>query len=707
MPLDQNDRLLTISTPLGADEFLLIGFSGREEFSKPFHFQLELISENQAVTAADLVGMPISWKVVLPKETPRQFHGLVRRLTAGPRMSRDHRSYRVEVVPWLWFLCRATDCRIYQNLSVPDILAAVFDRYGFQDFKNSLTGTYAAREYCVQYRETALDFVSRLMEEEGIFYYFTYEDSKHTLVLADAAATYEACSPHSAVEYRPELASSEVISTWERDYAFVSGKTALTDYNFEQPATNLLTTTDSVVQLSGISSFEQFEYPGTHIATARGTALAKLHIEEEEVGYDTANGTSRCTSFRPGGKFTLELHPSDNGDYTFTSIDHSGNDSAIPGISHGSREYSNSFKVIPVATVYRPARRTPRPMAYGPQPAVVVGPSGEEIYTDKYGRVKLQFFWDRIGTKNESSSCWVRVSEAWAGKQWGIIFLPRIGQEVLVEFLNGDPDRPIVTGRVYNADQMPPYALPDNQTQSGVKTRSTKGGDDATFNELRFEDGKDKEDVYFHAQKDFHRFVENDDDLKVEHDQTITIKNNRTLTVTEGNEVIEITKGDRTRTVKTGNDTLMVETGDRTSTVKTGKDTHTVESDHTVTVKTGNDVHTVETGNRTATVKTGNEVLNVDTGNRTVTVKTGNDELTVTSGNHTIKISAGTSTIEAATSITLKVGGNKIEITAGGITISGATVKVAAQTSCSIKGLQTEIAGDAMVKVQGGLIQLN
>lgn len=689
MPLPQTGRLLTVNTPLGADAVLLTGFRGREELSRPFAFQLDLVTD-AAIAAGDVVGKAVSWQVVYPDEAPRAFHGLVRALAVGPAMGRGFREYRAEVVPWLWFLTRATDCRIFQNKSVPDILKEVFGRYGFSDFRDDLSGSYAAREYCVQYRESAFDFVSRLMEEEGIGYTFTHTADAHTLVLFDAVSAYQDCDPHAAVEFRPELANAEVVGTWERRYAFVSGKAAHTDYHFETPATNLLATTETLVTLDGPKKFERFEFPGGYTAASPGGARADIRMGEEEVGYDTATGTGGCSSFRPGGAFTLTDHPLDDGvRFALTAVSHEGSEPHVPGLRDGRGEYANSFECIPADVQFRPTRVTPRPHAVGPQWAVVVGPGGEEIYCDKYGRVKVQFVWDRVGTKDENSSCWVRVTEGWAGKNWGSVFIPRIGQEVIVEFLNGDPDRPIVTGRVYNATQMPPYTLPDMKTQSGIKSRSSTGGGTDDFNELRFEDKTGEEDVYFHAQKDAHRVVENDDDLKVGHDQTITIQNARTLTVKDADETITIETGNRTRTVKTGNDALTVETGKRDV---------TVEGDQTHTIKTGNRVVSVDTGNDTHTVKTGNREVSVDTGNDTLTVKT---------GNQTIKVSAGGSTIEAAQSITLKCGASEIKMTPSGITIKSVAVTVQGDATAALKSPKTDVNGDGMLTLKGGIVMIN
>ena len=711
MALSQHNRLFTLTTPLGADAFVVTGFRGREEFSRPFSFTLDLVSDNTAVAPADLVGQAVGWTVNDPVDSPRYFHGFVKKLVNGPRMSRSLRNYQIEVVPWLWFLTRTTDCRIFQNQTPTDIIKAVFGLYGFSAYQENYQGSYPTLEYCVQYRETAFAFVSRLMEEYGIFYTFTFASGSHTLVLADAASAYTA-GPLASVEYHPEGGAAQAVSRWDRAYEFRSGKATHTDYNFTTPSTNLLATQPTTVSLTGISAYDLYDYPGRYLVGAEGTALATVRIEADEAVYDISAGDSTCPSFVPGTTFTLAVHPADNGSYALVAVDHAGTENWVAGTQSGEGDYRNSFVCIPAATPFRPARLTPRPTVPGPQPAVVVGPSGEEIYTDQYGRIKVQFIWDRVGTYDENSSCWMRVAELWAGQNWGMIFTPRIGQEVLVDFLEGDPDRPVVTGRVYNANQMPPYALPDNMTQSGVLTRSTKGGGAANANQLRFEDKMGNEDILFHAEKDFHREVEHDDSLTVGNDQTITITNNRTLEVTQGNEKITIDKGNRDRTVSQGNDTLTVSQGNRS-----------------VTVSQGDYSLTVSQGKRTISVNADHS-LTVQQGNRTVTVSQGNDGLTVSQGNHTIDVSAGTSQVKAAQSITLKVGANSVVIDTSGVTIDaqaitlkvganqiaisqsgievkGMTVAVTATTDMKVGGLTTAVDGSAMTKVTGGIVMIN
>jgi type VI secretion system secreted protein VgrG len=569
--ISQTNRLLTVSTPLGDNVLLLTAFAGREAMSRLFCYQLELFSEEQAIDPTQIVGKSVTWRIERMPTGSRFFNGFVSRFSAGGRQLRNLRSYRAEVVPWLWFLTRSTDCRIFQNKSAPDIITAVFDAFGFSDYNLNLKRTYSKREYCVQYRESAFNFVSRLMEQEGIFYYFQHDNGKHTLILADQKTAYQDC-PESQVDFSSGSRATNHITSWEHQYEFRTGKWTQTDYNFETPSTNLLSSTNTVLPVPGLSSFEVFDYPGQYAVKSNGDAAAQVRMEEEETDYEVVTGSSQCCTFTPGGKFTLATHEiADEAgkSYVITTIQHAAADYSYFDTSRGS-EYHNSFSCIPASVPFRPSRQTPRPLVQGPQTAVVVGPKGEEIYTDKYGRVKVQFFWDRQGKKDENSSCWVRVAQAWAGKNWGVIFNPRIGQEVLVEFLDGDPDRPLITGRVYNAEQMPPYALPANQTQSVLKTRSSKNGGTDNFNELRFEDKKDAEDIYFHAEKDFHRVVENDDDLKVGHDQTITVKNSRTEKVQEGDEKVTIEQGNRTVVIEMGNDSLQIKMGNQTTKLDLG-----------------------------------------------------------------------------------------------------------------------------------------
>jgi type VI secretion system secreted protein VgrG len=677
--ITQAQRTLLLKTPLGTDVLLLLGFSGTESLSRLFSYQLDLASANDAIAAKNIVGKPVTWSITRFDQNPRYFSGVVSRFVAGALNRRKLRTYRAEVVPWPWLLTRTTDCRIFQNLSTPDIITKIFTDFGFSDYKLELKGSFPKREYCVQYRETAFNFISRLMEHEGIFYFFRHEDGKHTLVLANAGSSYFDC-PESHVEYSPGSLAPNHVQSWEHHYEFRSGKWSRTDYNFETPSTSLLTTTSTVIDLPDAPKYEIFDYPGEYFVKGDGDPVTKVRMEEEEVGYNVVNAASQCCTFTPCGKFTLEKHDVDaeNGAYMITSIRHSATEASYVSTANGAT-YSNVFTCIPASVIHRPPRATPKPMVQGVQTAVVTGPGGEEIYVDKYGRVKVQFFWDRKGKKDDKSSCWIRVAEQWAGKNWGFVCNPRIGQEVIVDFLEGDPDRPLITGRVYNAEQMPPYNLPGNMTQSGIKSRSSKGGSPANYNELRFEDLKGSEMVTLHAEKDQTIEVEHDEShwvghdrtKNIDHDETTHVKHDRTENV-DNNETITI-HGNRTEVVNK----------DETITIH-GNRTEVVDKDETITIH----------GNRTETVDK-NETITIH-GGRTETVD--KDENITISGGRTENVSkdesitiGGGRTENVSKDESITIGGGRTEnvskdesITIGG----GRTVSVSKDESIIISGNQ-------------------
>ena len=539
----QQKRLIAVKTPLGEDVLLLESFRAREQLSRLFSFELGLLSEQDDIAPEDIVGKSVSVRLALSEDgAARHFHGFVRRFSGEALATRHLRRYRAEIVPWLWFLKRTNDCRIFQNQTVPQIIEDIFSDHGLADFDTGgIQGDHPERVYCTQYRESDFDFVSRLMEEEGIFYYFRHEEDKHTMVLADGTSAYKDCEENE-IEFTQGSLVARHISSWEHQYEFRSGKWALQDYNFETPSTSLLVNTDTLVDLPSVDKYEVYDYPGEYGDKGEGDSLSKLRMEEEEVGFDRVQGASNCRSLYAGGKFTLTRHEcpaEESKSYVITGVEHSAHESSYSENGGGLSDYSNSFGCVPAEVSFRPERQTHSPVIRGLQTAVVVGPSGEEIHTDEYGRIKVQFHWDRYGKSDENSSCWIRVAQGWAGKTWGSVFLPRIGQEVVVAFLEGDPDQPLVISSVYNAEQMPPYGLPSNKTQSGVKSRSTKGGGGANFNEFRFEDKKGSEQVYLHAEKNMDGVIEND--------ETRSIGNNRTKTV--GNDEVVDIGANRTETV--------------------------------------------------------------------------------------------------------------------------------------------------------------
>ena len=529
----QQNRLVAINTPLGKDVLLLQSLTGQESISRLFSYELDLLAyENDGILFKDIVGQSVTITIQLPDGTPRYINGYVSRFSQGNTDNRYFTHYYAQVVPWLWFLTRQADCRIFQNEAAPDIISDIFGLFGFANFRKNLTGTYPKLEYCVQYRETAFNFVSRLMEEFGIFYYFEHSDGEHTLVMADSSKGLKAC-PGSLVSYGTAVGGIDdpsVVSDWHVEQELRTGKYTVTDYNFTTPSTSLLANESTVVSVSPNQSLELFDYPGLHTTKGEGQSVAKVRMEEEEATYMVATGSSNCRGLASGYTFTLQNHDrsDQNASYILTEVQQvaSVGETYVAG-AETTESYSNHFTCIPAAVTYRAARVTPKPFVQGPQPALVVGKSGEEIWTDNYGRVKVQFYWDRLGKQDENSSCWIRVSHPWAGQGWGAIALPRIGQEVIVDFLEGDPDRPIIMGRVYNALQTVPYKLPDYQTRSTLQSRSSKGGGTANYNEIRLEDLKGSEQIFINAEKDMDHRVENDSREYIGNNRHLIVKSSQ------------------------------------------------------------------------------------------------------------------------------------------------------------------------------------
>lgn len=513
---------------------LLQGFSGREAISNLFGFNLAMESENDSIAFASIIGQSVTIRLTLADDSIRYWNGIVSRFTQSGSDA-GITQYQMEVVPWLWLLTLNTNCRIFQNMTVQGIVEDVFKASGFNDYRFSLTASYDPHKYCVQYRETDFHFVSRLLEQYGIFYYFEHEKGKHTLVIVDSGSMLKRCPGQETARYDASWGganSEDVVTSWQMDQELRTGKCSVSDYNFKAPDQDLYASESTIVNVGGNSRFELYDYPagGTIFGRWDMKDRAGLHMQEEEAGHIVCSGASGCRAFASGCTFTLVEHPRKdmNDSYLLREIQHTASAGGSYGASSGSGddaggfEYSNRFACIPRSVPFRPARVTPRPFMQGSQTALVVGPKGEEIWVDDFGRVKVQFYWDRQGQKNEQSSCWIRVSQLWAGKGWGSMWIPRVGQEVVVSFLEGDPDRPLITGCVYNADQMVPYVLPDNRTVSTIKSRSTKGGNAENFNEIKFDDKKGHEDLTIHAENTMHNSVEGN--------QYITVGGNRNIT---------------------------------------------------------------------------------------------------------------------------------------------------------------------------------
>jgi type VI secretion system secreted protein VgrG len=679
--ITQAKRALWATTPLGGDALVAVALTGQEEVSQPFLFVVDFISTNASVSPGSMLGKPITLHIPVAGGEARPIHGLVRRFSSAGRDQSDELSrYRVEVVPALWFMSLSSDCRTFENVSALDIVEKVCKAAGVTNVKRRVTTSPPTLPFVVQYRETNLAFVSRLLEESGLYYTFEHEEDKHTVVFSDArGGSIPACATAST-NFQPRLAAGEpqtdVVFQLARDYAVHSASFSLVDHD--------LLRADSKGKVSSASPGargERYDFLGD-LGPNDSAGVAKLHIELEETGHDVFRGTSTCPGFQAGTRVEIKGGTAGAGgqEMHLLRVNHVLDAGDVIAGSGLSAKYQNEFECIPAMIRYRPARTTPQPSVRGTQTAKIVGSGGTgEIDVDAEARVLLQFPWDRGDGKDGGSKHRVHVASVWSGTGWGFVQIPRVGQEVLVEFLEGDPDRPIVTGRVYNSAHKPPYDLPANKTQSGWKSRTLGGGSD-NFNELRFEDKKGDEHVYAQAEKDLKVLVKNDETREVQHDRTTTVKNNETRTVTEGNDEHTVSKGKQTVTVSEG---------DQTIEVSKGKQTVTVNADQTITVKQGN------------------RAVSVDKGNDSLKVKMGNLSVDVSLGNIEIKAGAGKIAIEALQELSLKVGPSSIVLKPTGVEIKGLNVKTEATVQAEMKGVMTKIEGTAMTQVKGAMTQIN
>ncbi|MGU7775891.1 type VI secretion system Vgr family protein [Burkholderia sp. MR1-5-21] len=543
---DPNRHVSVRCEPAGRD-LLFLRLVGTEELGRLSEYRVELLSPSNDLSPAALLGQDISVAISLPADGERQINGIVtafRIVAPGDRTVNRLARYEAVVRPRLWLLTRASHCRFFHEMTVPDIVTHVLRDYHV-DLSNKCAATYPTLEHCAQYRETDFAFVSRLMEREGIYYYFEHRGGKHTLVLTDSGDVHAPIEHYPTISYDAWYEPShekECVYEWSSGAELQTGKYEVNDYDFEKPSSSnqqglVSRATRPDVYDPAVHTMQ--EHLAGHVQSGDGDRYARVGVEIRQARNDSIFGRSTARGIWPGGLFRLQDHASDaqNRDYLVVSaayeihsdtyISTSGGDAALPF-------YDCSFTALRKENHFRSERVTPKPVVAGPQTAVVVGPDGDEILTDKYGRIKVQFHWEQFAPPADAGErmkrCWVRVSQGWAGKSWGSFFIPRIGHEVIVDFIEGDPDRPLVTGSVYNANTMPPYALPANAALSTFKSNSTKGG--GGFNEVRFDDTKGSEQLFVHAEKDHETWIKND---------TLTnIANDRHMKV-GGSEYVEIT----------------------------------------------------------------------------------------------------------------------------------------------------------------------
>ncbi|MEM9343574.1 MAG: type VI secretion system tip protein TssI/VgrG [Pseudomonadota bacterium] len=654
-----------------------------EEISELTEISVEFFCRNKSIGLEEMVGEAFTlWLKTSEEETigseeevtftdeDRKFIGKAT-LAEFLGLSEGYAHFRIIIRPWFWFLTRTNDCRIYQEMKTQQIVEDIFSENGFSDYEFKLSESYEERVYCVQFRESDYAFISRLLEEEGICFFFDYSGTVEKLILTDNEGGFSAIKGESelAFSYREEdyRRRDDHIFEWTSGERVTRGVMSLDDYDFENSTADLFVTQSIEKGEHGHKSYEIYDTPGRYRQDSLGETRARVRMEAEAIRHRVSQGAGNARTVAAGYTFSLKEHEREqnNIEYLITKAVHklqvetdyedadTNTDDSRIGTRHEFDEdnkdtYRCEFGVVPKAEPYRPPLKTPWPEIPGLQTAEVVGPDGEEIYTDEYGRIKVQFHWDRLGEKDDASSCWVRTVMPWTGKNWGSIFIPRIGMEVVIQFEDGDPDRPICTGMLYNNTNMPPYDLPDNKTQSGIKTDSSKGSDG--FNELMFEDLKGEELVRFQAEKDYEGII----------------KNNSTVTIGVEKE----------------------DAGDLTETIQNNVTRNIVKGDHTFTIETGSEVKSIKT-------------------DKTETIETGDHATTVRMGDLTVDVSLGKIHMTAMQEILLTVGASSIKIDQMGVTIKGMMITSQATIMSETKAPITQVKGDAVLIAKGGITLIN
>lgn len=698
----------------------------REGLSKLTETTIQFQSRNTAVSLDDLVGQTMCLHVLTEGGKEQKFSGLCVSVE-NFGLQDGYTQFVAEVRPWFWLLTRTQNCRVFQNMTAPDIIKKVLGDHGFSDFTDKLSGTYTSREYCLQYRESDYDFICRLMEDEGIYFFFdsnTSQSSAEKLVLSDGLGAHKPISESATAEFYirddADRRRAEHVAEFSKIERITTGKVTLNDFDFTTPQADLKNTNAQAKGKHKYKNFEVYDYQG-HFRkdSSLGGNMARVRMDAEALKYQQFRGASSLRTLGAGYTFQLSKHDDSDCNKDFLvleAVHYLKLDSEFGERDRGKKKaegemrrdlkplnldfpkemekdsYANTFTVMEKTIQFRAPQVTPWPEVQGIQTATVVGTSGEEILTDEHGRVKIQFHWDREGEDNEKSSCFVRVMTPWSGKDWGMVAVPRIGQEVVVQFEDGNPDRPIVTGMLYNAETKPPYKYPDDQTQLGIKTNSSKGG--GGYNELMFDDKKDSELMRIQAQKYHQTLVKDRLSMTVGLDAIAK----EVASVDEKSYDLTIEQH-MNETVKTGDRTELVETGNKVETVKKG--------DYTETIETGDKTMTISKGDLTENIDTGDVKVTIGTGDLVETISKGDHTETVSLGNITTKASAGKIAISAGMEITLTVGGSSIKIDNSGVTISGPIIKIEADGMIEAKSPATTVKGDAMLTLKGGVTMIN
>jgi len=689
--------LLVISTPLDETAFGIESLSGTERINRPYEFHAELYAGQSLLDPNALLDNPVTVTLGDPSAKGRYINGIVRAVRQSPPASGNNWNYSLTIVPKLWFLGQTQDCRFFYNMNVPAIVADIFGKFSVP-FKDQTQQTYVVREYTVMFNESYLYFVQRLLEDEGIFYFFEHADGAHTLILADKKTVFTPIN-NPSIQLQDGGAHWSGLSDLHRVDSTALGQVTVDDYD---PATNALSLAvlrgqlPTVLAASGAPSRTHYSWPAVRGTTADAQARAKWRMEAAEAAAQLYHGTGGSPDFIAGYKFQLTNDPIKIQDYVIHSVSYHVTDTAkgSSGSGAGGR-IAMSFTAFPASVDWREEPTTSPPVMDGLYTAKVIGPSGEEIYTDDAARIQVWFPWDNQSDIQPETTFWARVVQPWGGLAWGHQFTPRVGMEVLVGFLEGDVNRPVVVGSLYNSVNTPIYPAAKKNI-GGIRTHSTKGGGAANYNELSWDDTMGSELFFLHAEKDYLLEVEHNQTLQIDNcrivtvnvDETVTIKGKQTITVTK-DQTIEVKEGDHKTTIDQGKHSLIVSTGDQEITVSTGKQTTTVQADQEVTVNEGD------------------QKITVSQGDQEITVSQGDRKVTVSQGNETLDVSQGSITYKAMQSITLQVGSNSLKIDTSGITLNGMLIKASASgmMQLSASGM-AQISGTGGLTLSGALINI-
>nr|WP_295658848.1 type VI secretion system tip protein TssI/VgrG [Polymorphobacter sp.] len=704
-------RIGKLHLPDGIGPLTLTRMTAVERISEPFTVVIDATSATGPVNLHPALTKMVGVEFDANDFNSRWFHGILwEYVELGPAASGDQFSYRLTLRPGVLLWTQNQTSIIHYKKSITDLITENAGPWKTV----ALTGTYDTVEYRVQYGESKFDFLTRNLEKEGIYYYYVHEDGKHTIVFADAINHHTAMTPATVFlgAAREKTDEEAVLTSLVERRTIAPTRYSVDDYDYDAPTVGLKKdkvletlgappprfnsgTADLTAAVAGI-----YEYPGRfdNPTIAAGTRYAERWLEREQ--------RRMARSFAEGTLFAAAVGKTIKIDYGRTITANAGEDAAandeflIVATTHrytGGDDRSGAvdesltveLELMPATKQYRPARMTPIPKIYGPQTAIVVGPSGEEIYTDKYGRVKLKFFWDKETPSDDTGSIWVRVGQSGAGSGFGSFMVPRIGHEVIVEFLEGDPDRPIITGAVYNGSNLPAFGTAADNTIQGIRTNSSKGG--GGYNEIKIDDKKDSELFSLHAQKDLKWVVDKGDETRD------LLNGNRTTVIHKGDETMTVTAGKRTTTIK-GDEATTIQSGNVTHEVTAGDVTRTIKAGKRTTEMMGDDVKTIKSGGETTTIKMGD---------REATVSMGNDKLTVSMGDVDIKVSLGNHKTEALQSIELKCGGSSFKMDPMSITLKSMMIKIEADVMLQTKGLMVQQEASALHIVKGGIVLIN